>query len=165
MDITIIRKSWTAADSATATAEGWDLFDYDGTGLRQIQRDDGADLFESDDAAISHVISRAGVSDLHYRGMGHARERRGRDRGAQSRARVMSKPRQCETCDFWVQGDIGPKNIGNVGQCRVLMTHTGGFYHTNPGTPFWAQNLSAQTTSWQGEKCNTWSKRKPTSAA
>jgi hypothetical protein len=37
---------------------GWDLFDHDGTGILELQKDDEAAVFESDDAAWKHVIGR-----------------------------------------------------------------------------------------------------------
>jgi hypothetical protein len=38
---------------------GWDLFDHDdGTGILELQRDDEAAVFDSDDAAWKHVIGR-----------------------------------------------------------------------------------------------------------
>lgn len=38
---------------------GWALFDFDGTGLQQIQRDDEADIFHSDSEALAYVAKRA----------------------------------------------------------------------------------------------------------
>lgn len=38
---------------------GWALFDFDGTGLQQIQRDDEADIFHSDAEALTYVAKRA----------------------------------------------------------------------------------------------------------
>lgn len=38
---------------------GWALFDYDSSGLLQIQRIDELDLFESDAEAIAYVVKRA----------------------------------------------------------------------------------------------------------
>ncbi len=38
---------------------GWALFDYDRTGLMQIQRDDEADIFASDAEAVDYVKRRA----------------------------------------------------------------------------------------------------------
>jgi hypothetical protein len=54
-------------DSRLADAEGWGLFDVDslGVGHLQIQRDDEADIFESDDAAIEFVRRVARYSPYH----------------------------------------------------------------------------------------------------
>lgn len=67
--------------------------------------------------------------------------------------------RQCEGCQFWNRIDITPKKIGNVGQCSALMARTGGFYDKSKTSPFWANNLSYQTTSWEGTNCNAWKKK------
>lgn len=39
--------------------EGWDLFDYDGSDLLQIQMFDGADIFKTDAEAVAYVRERA----------------------------------------------------------------------------------------------------------
>lgn len=38
---------------------GWALFDYDGTGLKQIQRVDDTDLFDTDEEAVEYVMEMA----------------------------------------------------------------------------------------------------------
>lgn len=38
---------------------GWALFDFDGTGLQEVQRDDEADIFASDADALAYVAKRA----------------------------------------------------------------------------------------------------------
>ena len=68
--------------------------------------------------------------------------------------------RCCENCRFWHQGDITPKGIGNVGHCAALMPRTGGFYDRNRTTPFWAQKLSGQTASYDGEQSNAFHAKK-----
>ena len=62
---------WTQEHMKQAQAEGWDVFensDY-GTEIERIDcpDDDGEPLFESDDAAVAHVILQARVhgSRLH----------------------------------------------------------------------------------------------------
>jgi hypothetical protein len=50
-----------------ANHEGWSLFDVNSTGLLEIQRDDEADLFESDEAAVNFVRRRANEGSMpHY---------------------------------------------------------------------------------------------------
>ncbi|HEY0943930.1 MAG TPA: hypothetical protein VGD81_01640 [Opitutaceae bacterium] len=46
---------WTPADSAAADKEGWNLFNVETS--PEIQRDDEADLFPTDDAAVEFVRS------------------------------------------------------------------------------------------------------------
>ncbi len=48
-------------DAAAAQAEGWGMFETEGR--YQLQRDDEADVFESDGAAIIHVALRASMGD------------------------------------------------------------------------------------------------------
>lgn len=45
--------------------EGWCLFDVDSTGLMEIERDDEADVFNTDEAALAFVRHRAEYSDFH----------------------------------------------------------------------------------------------------
>ena len=45
--------------------EGWDLFDYDGSDLRQIQLLDGADIFKTDAEAVAYVRAQAADSPRH----------------------------------------------------------------------------------------------------
>lgn len=40
-------------------AEGWDLFDYNGSGLMEIERDDEANIFADDASAVAYVETRA----------------------------------------------------------------------------------------------------------
>lgn len=59
---------WSRADSEAALAEGWDVWDADG--VLEIQRDDDAEVFDSDAGAIAHVQRRAAEgSDLHARAL------------------------------------------------------------------------------------------------
>lgn len=52
-------EDWTAEDCWRACDEGWCLFDCDGRGVREIQRDDEAGIFADDAEAIGHVMRRA----------------------------------------------------------------------------------------------------------
>lgn len=67
---------------------------------------------------------------------------------------MKQRRRNCGTCALWVRGDLTPKGIGNVGQCRALMPRTHGFYDKAPRVPFWAQKLSSQTLNFEGEQCD-----------
>lgn len=59
---------WTPADCAAACDEGWCVFNVDGGGPLEIERDDEAEVFESDDEAIAHVRRRAKAgSELHQK--------------------------------------------------------------------------------------------------
>ena len=49
-------------DHELAAAEGWDVFDEDG--VYGIEKDDDADVFETDGDAFSHVLRRAGEGNL-----------------------------------------------------------------------------------------------------
>lgn len=49
----------TYAWSGENLKEGWDLFDIDSTGILEIQRDDEAGIFESDEDAVSYVRAKA----------------------------------------------------------------------------------------------------------
>lgn len=68
---------WTATDADAANAEGWDIFEVDGRGVLEIERNDcndppheNAPTWESDDAAIEHVRVRAlQGSELHARAL------------------------------------------------------------------------------------------------
>ncbi|MBI6883053.1 hypothetical protein [Pseudomonas putida] len=51
----------------TVFDEGWALFDVDGSGLMEIQRDDELDVFETDDDAIAHVLARSEQGSLSHR--------------------------------------------------------------------------------------------------
>lgn len=55
--------SWTKEHRAKAQSEGWDLFNYDGRGLLQIQRIDELEVFESDGAAVDFVSKKADEGD------------------------------------------------------------------------------------------------------
>jgi hypothetical protein len=48
---------------AKAKGEGWNLFDFDNTGLLRIERDDAAQIFASDIDAIEHVRLLAARGD------------------------------------------------------------------------------------------------------
>ncbi len=50
---------WTRAHQDEACKAGWGLFDYDGSGLLQLQKLDEADNFECDEDAINHVKTLA----------------------------------------------------------------------------------------------------------
>ena len=52
-------RKWTRRDAARAQRQGWDVFDYDGTGLLEINKLDESDRFDDDDAALRHVIEQA----------------------------------------------------------------------------------------------------------
>lgn len=43
----------------TADAEGWGIFDVDGSGLLEIERDDEADVFACDEDAVAFVREKA----------------------------------------------------------------------------------------------------------
>lgn len=53
--------AWTREYSAIAISQGWDLFDSYGSecGPLQIQRLDGLEAFDSDEAAWTHVMVQA----------------------------------------------------------------------------------------------------------
>ncbi|HEP6430584.1 TPA: hypothetical protein VDB83_004907 [Burkholderia cenocepacia] len=51
--------AWTSEDCAIADKQGWNLFDVDGSGYLEIQRDDEAQVFESDDDALAYVREQA----------------------------------------------------------------------------------------------------------
>ncbi|ABO60221.1 hypothetical protein Bcep1808_7344 (plasmid) [Burkholderia vietnamiensis G4] len=51
--------AWTSEDCAIADVQGWNIFDVDGTGYLEIQKDDEAQVFESDDDAVAYVRERA----------------------------------------------------------------------------------------------------------
>jgi hypothetical protein len=53
---------WTDANSQAASAEGWDVFDVDGTGYFEIQKVDEVELFDSDEEAINFVRMQAAAS-------------------------------------------------------------------------------------------------------
>lgn len=71
--------TWARADSAAATAEGWDVFDVDSSGRLEIERiDDPRDSednaleprFSSDTEALIYIESRAAEgSSLHLRAL------------------------------------------------------------------------------------------------
>lgn len=52
---------WTPEHSAIASAEGWNLFDYDGTGCLQLQKEDDFDRFHDDTHALVFARMRAGA--------------------------------------------------------------------------------------------------------
>lgn len=56
-------KRWTTEHSKRAVSQGWNMFDYDQTGALQIQRLDEADVFTSDDEALSYAKGRAERGD------------------------------------------------------------------------------------------------------
>jgi hypothetical protein len=59
-------EAWPAHYSLIATREGWDIFDLDGAGYFEIQKDDCREKFWSDGAALSFVRKKAAAgSDLH----------------------------------------------------------------------------------------------------
>jgi len=67
-------EKWSDADSAAATAEGWNIFDSDERGL-EIERIDCPDdrdepAFDCDDAAVAHCVRRAAEgSEMHKRAL------------------------------------------------------------------------------------------------
>lgn len=62
-------KEWTAADSAAAVAEGWDVFETS-EGYYEIERDDDAGILADDDAAVLLVVNRAAEgSELHIKAL------------------------------------------------------------------------------------------------
>jgi hypothetical protein len=69
---------------------------------------------------------------------------------------------QCETCQFWNQGDQSPieNRIGNVGNCVYMMIQGESFYDKPDHVPFWAGRLLHQTISWEGNGCPTWKESK-----
>lgn len=63
--------------------------------------------------------------------------------------------RQCETCRFWRSPDPTGK-IGNRGLCSALADQ--GYKRQTPvgpalKAPFWAENLTHLTISWEGKHC------------
>ncbi|MBK5051706.1 hypothetical protein IQ289_25325 [Burkholderia sp. R-70006] len=54
---------WTAGDCQAADRDGWNLFDVDGSGYHEIQRDDEANRFASDAEAIEFVQQQAKAGD------------------------------------------------------------------------------------------------------
>ena len=50
---------WTIRDMREAQAQGYDVFDYDLTGLLEINKLDESDKFKDDDDAVHHVIEQA----------------------------------------------------------------------------------------------------------
>jgi hypothetical protein len=63
---------WTLADSLAAIAEGWDVFDCDGSanGRFQICKRDDMEIFEDDTDAWVHIGTRATEgSRLHMRAL------------------------------------------------------------------------------------------------
>jgi hypothetical protein len=54
---------WTADDCKVADGQGWNLFNIDGLGRGEIQRDDDTAQFVSDEDAISFVRRRAAEGD------------------------------------------------------------------------------------------------------
>lgn len=58
--------SWGQERQSMALGEGWGVFDFDSTGVLQVQRYDEAARFENDTAALRFVTERASAgSDLH----------------------------------------------------------------------------------------------------
>lgn len=57
------RDRWTDEHRAIAQSQGWDMFDYDGMGLLQIQRCDEAEIFGSDQEVIDLLQSKASSGD------------------------------------------------------------------------------------------------------
>ena len=66
---------------------------------------------------------------------------------------------ECETCRFWVVGDVSRKKIGNVGQCTWTLPRTADFYARTVHAPYWLEKITHQTTGWEGTNCGTWTKR------
>lgn len=60
---------WTPSDSIRANDEGWNLFESDERGL-EIERDDEAGIFDSDERAVWHVMNWAAEgSQLHQKAL------------------------------------------------------------------------------------------------
>jgi len=57
-------RKWTRQDAARAQRQGWDAFDYDGTGLIEINKLDESDRFADDDAALRFVIVQASKGNI-----------------------------------------------------------------------------------------------------
>lgn len=51
------------ARTVMSQQQGWNLFDYDNTGLLHIEKDDTAHILESDTAAVEHVRLLAASGD------------------------------------------------------------------------------------------------------
>lgn len=71
--------------------------------------------------------------------------------------------RCCENCRFWMTPDPTGK-IGNQGMCSAF-ARRGYNSKSNPVAPavkrpFWATDLTAMTTSWQGVHCATFQQKK-----
>jgi hypothetical protein len=58
-DVEDVREQFDADQEDSGPIEGWALFDWDGTGLMQIQRIDQDGAFASDDEAIAFVRQQA----------------------------------------------------------------------------------------------------------
>jgi len=54
---------WTSEHWERAESQGWNMFDYDGLGLWQLQRSDEAGVFETDGEAIDFVREMADRGD------------------------------------------------------------------------------------------------------
>jgi hypothetical protein len=58
---------WPDRYSRLATREGWDIFDVDGAGYFEIQKDDCLEKFWSDDEAIDFVRAKAAAGSAVHR--------------------------------------------------------------------------------------------------
>jgi len=54
---------WTNEHSIAASAEGWNMFDYNSMGLLEIERCDESDVFSTDQEAIDFIRLRASAGD------------------------------------------------------------------------------------------------------
>jgi len=54
---------WTSEHSRQAVSQGYDMFDYDCSGMLQLQRSDEEGVFATDDEAISFVKGLAERGD------------------------------------------------------------------------------------------------------
>jgi hypothetical protein len=54
---------WTKEHSLAAEREGWNMFDYDGMGLLQLECYSELGVFDGDDEALEHVRNRAEAGD------------------------------------------------------------------------------------------------------
>jgi len=54
---------WTSEHSRLAVSQGWDMFDYDCSGMLQLQRSDEEGVFATDQEAIDFVKQQAERGD------------------------------------------------------------------------------------------------------
>jgi hypothetical protein len=67
----------------------------------------------------------------------------------------MDIRKSCETCHWWKKGDVAvtTNQVGNKGLCLWMTTRGGGSYDHATHVPFWAEEITFLTISWQGTSC------------